>query len=272
MRYMIVAFLLNPLGARVAVEPPLPVFVLVGQSNMTGADSAISPAIPGKETGDANVLFWNRSAYQGHVWENDSAFHPLRVQNSRPYGGDIIGPEYGFAREMRSVSGMKRMAIVKVSFPSTSMVGDWRKTSSVTGFAYTALHEELTQAMKALVDAGETPHVQGILVHQGISDAMQGEAMALAYAENLRAFIANVRAEFGETDTPVVLARENMSPLANPEHMRIVRESTVRVAENTPHTAWINVDGLERVRGHHFTAASQMEIGRRYAVGFRSLL
>jgi hypothetical protein len=32
------------------------------------------------------------------------------------------------------------------------------------------------------------------------------------------------------------------------------------------------VDGLERVKGHHFTAAAQMEIGKRYAAALIGLL
>ena len=62
-----------------------------------------------------------------------------------------------------------------------------------------------------------------------------------------------------------MLARENASPRMQPELMEHVRATIVRVAESTPRTAWINVDDLERVKGHHFTAAAQMEIGRRYA-------
>jgi hypothetical protein len=249
------------LCATAQAAEPLPLFILVGQSNMTGADSAVSATIPGAQPGDAAVLFWNRSAYQGKEWENDGAFRPLRAQNSAPYGGMVIGPEFGFARELQAAGKLRRMAIVKVSFPSTSMAAEWQPT----GFAYRALQEEMHQAIAELKAAGERPVVRGILVHQGISDAMHGEAMANAYRERLAAFIARVRADFADPLTPVVLARENLSPLTKPALMETVRAGVVAVAESTPGVAWIDVDGLERVRGHHFTAAAQMEIGRRYA-------
>jgi len=42
--------------------------------------------------------------------------------------------------------------------------------------------------------------------------------------------------------------------------------------QQTPDEAWIDVDGLEWVKGHHFTAGSQMEISRRYAVALMALL
>lgn len=249
------------LCASVRAAEPLPLFILVGQSNMTGADSTVTATVPGTQPGDAAVLFWNRSAYQGKEWENDDAFHPLRAQNSAPYGGMVIGPEYGFARELQAAGKLRRMAIVKVSFPSTSMAAEWQPS----GFAYRALQEEMRQALAALKAAGEQPVVRGILVHQGISDAMHGEAMANAYRERLVAFIVRVRADFAGPRTPVVLARENLSPLTKPALMETVRAAIVAVGESTPGVAWIDVDGLDRVRCHHFTAAAQMEIGRRYA-------
>jgi hypothetical protein len=160
-----------------------------------------------------------------------------------------------------------RMAIIKVSFPSTSMASEWAQQ----GFAYRALHEEMTQAIAALKAAGEQPVVRGILVHQGISDALHGEAMAQAYGQRLREFMTRVRKTFAQSDTPVVLVRANSSPMAPKMHMEIVRAAIVAAAEHTPHTAWINVDDLKRVRGHHFTSAAQMEVGKRYAAALLHL-
>jgi hypothetical protein len=239
----------------------LPVFLLLGQSNMTGADSDVTDAIPGNAPEDAAVLFWNRSAYQGTTWEDDDTFGHLRPQSSAPYGGTVIGPEFGFARELLAAPGWDRLALLKVSFPSTSMAVEWRGD----GFAYEALVEEAGQAMAALEIAGERAEIAGILVHQGISDALHTEAMAAAYGERLRTFVARVRADFAQARTPVVLARENLSPIADAALMETVRAAIVEVAETSDTVAWIDVDDLERVRGHHFTAAAQMEIGRRYA-------
>jgi len=260
-------FALNGFAAEPKPTEPLPVYLLLGQSNMTGADSAVTDTVPGTQPEDSNVLFWNRAAYQGKVWENDDAFRPLRVQSSAPYGGQIIGPEFGFARELRSSGEGSRMAIIKVSFPSTSMASGWAEH----GFAYRALQEEMHQAIAALKGAGEQSVVRSILVHQGISDALHGEAMAQAYGRRIREFIARVRKAFAQPDTPVVLARANLSPMVPQAHMEIVRAAIVAAAEHTPHTAWISVDDLERVRGHHFTSAAQMEIGRRYAAALLRL-
>jgi hypothetical protein len=85
---------LNGFAAEPKPTEPLPVYLLLGQSNMTGADSAMTDTVPGRQPEDCKVLFWNRAAYQGKVWENDDAFRPLRVQSSAPYGGQIIGPEF----------------------------------------------------------------------------------------------------------------------------------------------------------------------------------
>jgi SSS family solute:Na+ symporter len=112
--------------------------------------------------------------------------------------------------------------------------------------------------------------VNAILIHQGISDAAT-EAKAAADETNLRQFLAHLCADFAKPETPVVLARENASPRMKPELMEQVCAPIVRVAESTPRIAWINVDDLERVKGHHFTAAAQMEIGKRYATALLGL-
>jgi hypothetical protein len=265
------ALLLVPLAALHAADTSLPVFILVGQSNMTGADSERSATIPGSEPGDKNVLFWNRAAWNGVEWENDAEFHPLRAQKTGGYCADIIGPEFAFAREMQRKGGLARLAIVKVSFPGSDLAVDWRKEPAMGKRAYAALQEEMAQAMQALAARHETPAVNAILIHQGISDAAT-EAKAAAYETNLRQFLAHLRADFAKPETPIVLARENASPRMKPGLMEQVRTTIVRVAETTPRTAWINVDDLDRVKGHHFTAVAQMEIGKRYAAALIGLL
>jgi hypothetical protein len=273
MKYMLTltALLLAPLAALKAADTSLPVFILVGQSNMTGADSESSATIPGSESGDKNVLFWNRAAWNGVEWENDVEFHPLRVQKTGGYCADIIGPEFAFAREMQGKGGFQRLAIVKVSFPGSDLAVDWRREPAMGKRAYAALQEEMSQALQALAARDERPEVKAILIHQGISDAAT-ESKAEAYEANLRQFLARLRADFAKPETPIVLARENASPLMKPELMEQVRATIVRVAESTPRTAWINVDDLDRVKGHHFTAAAQMEIGKRYATALIGLL
>jgi hypothetical protein len=251
-------------------ETTLPLFILVGQSNMTGADSEVSEGIPGIDPRDQNVLFWNRAAWSGVEWENDNHFQPLRIQKTAGYCGDVIGPEFAFSRAIQSRGGYPRMAILKVSFPGSDLASDWRKEPAMGKQAYSALQEEMTQVMQVLAARRETPEVKAILVHQGISDATT-ESKAEAYEINLRQFLASLRADFGKPDTPVVLARENASPNMKVQPMEAVRATTVRVAESTPHTAWINVDDLDRVKGHHFTAEAQMEIGKRYAAALIDL-
>ena len=96
--------------------------------------------------------------------------------------------------------------------------------------------------------------------------------MARNYRERLRDFIQRLRSDFAAPETPVVLARENLSPLVKAVFMEIVRDSIVAVASSTTAAAWIDVDDLQRVKGHHFTALSQMEIGRRYAIQMNNLI
>ncbi|MEZ6092425.1 MAG: sialate O-acetylesterase [Pirellulaceae bacterium] len=246
-------------------EVALPTYLLIGQSNMTGADSVATTELPGTSPLDRDVLFWNRSAWQGETWEDDSRFQPLRVQSTAGYCEDVIGPEFGFARALRARSENSKIAIVKVSFPASDLDSDWRPTTPSQGKAcYAALTEEMTQVAKSLKADGFRPVVRAVLIHQGISDASSIEK-AGRYEENLRRLIDRVRKDFASASTPVIVTRSNLSPMMPVDAMQAVRSSTVRVGETTTGVDWINVDDLERVVGHHFTAAGQMEIGKRFA-------
>ena len=46
--------------------------------------------------------------------------------------------------------------------------------------------------------------------------------------------------------------------------MAVVRRSQVKVGESVPFAAWIDVDDLPNVNTHHFSADSQLVIGKRY--------
>ena len=53
--------------------------------------------------------------------------------------------------------------------------------------------------------------------------------------------------------------------------MALVRRAQVKVAESVPSAAWIDVDDLPNVNTHHFSADSQLAIGRRFGEAFLKL-
>ena len=117
----------------------------------------------------------------------------------------------------------------------------------------------------------------GFLWHQGIDDAIHG-TLAQEYEKNLTDLITVLRTRYAEADTPFILARSVNSRIAQPQPdpeqtspMAVVRQAQVQVGMNVPSAAWINVDDLPNVNTHHFSAESQLIIGRRFGHQWLSL-
>jgi D-aminopeptidase len=105
--------------------------------------------------------------------------------------------------------------------------------------------------------------------HQGIDDAIHG-TFAAEYERHLSDLIGVLRKRYATNETPFVLARSVNSRIAQPRPdpenlspMAQVRRAQVKIGESVAHASWIDVDDLPNVNTHHFSAASQLIIGRR---------
>lgn len=264
---------LGPGGAAPATrQPTLNVFLFAGQSNMAGADSVIAdpPGFPATEA-DRRSLFTSAPVMDGsrspdyYPW---AAVKGHYCRNPR-YGDRLVhGPEVGFVRRLDE-QGVKDLAIVKVygNFSRDAVSWPWAEGGEMhqrwTGFVDARLAE--------LPARGYRYRVRGFVWHQGIDDAIHGR-LASDYQKNLTALIGSLRRRYARKGTPFVLARSTNSPIARritgagpDDPMAVVRRAQVAVGDNVPGAAWIDVDDLPNVVEHHFTAESQLTIGRRFA-------
>ena len=191
------------------------------------------------------------------------------------YGDRLVhGPEVGFARALHE-GGVSNIAIIKVWANFTRDVQQWpwgeggELNRRWLGFADKRLAE--------LRARGFEPRIRGFVWHQGIDDAIHGKLSA-SYQQNLIALIAFLRQRFKAPDAPFVLARSVNSPIARQitgsssnSPMAVVRQAQVAVGENVPRAAWVNVDDLPNVERHHFSAESQLVIGRRFGDAYLKL-
>jgi hypothetical protein len=144
---------------------------------------------------------------------------------------------------------------------------------------------ELNKTWLSFVDArlaelrerGFEPRVRGFVWHQGIDDAIHGK-LATRYQENLTSLIKYLRDRYHAENVPFVLARSVNSPIAQrvtgsgaDKPMAIVRQAQTAVGETVTNAAWINVDDLPNVVQHHFSAESQLTIGRRFGDAYLRL-
>jgi hypothetical protein len=255
------------------------VFIFAGQSNMAGIDSVIPdpPGFVGTEA-DRQTLFtcaslpWNEGSADYYPW---GELKGHRCTSSHSGGQFVHGPEVGFARRLHE-AGLRNLAIIKVwaNFSRDVKEWPWRENGELNQLWLTFVDKQLTE----LHQQGFEPRVRGFVWHQGIDDAIHGR-LAARYQENLTTLVAFLRRRYEAQNAPFLLARSANSPIARQitgsgpsAPMAIVRQAQVNVGETIPQAAWVDVDDLPNVVQHHFSAESQLLVGRRFGDAYLRLV
>jgi hypothetical protein len=256
------------------VRKPIDVFILAGQSNMAGAD-AIVPVPPGfvSTEADRQTLFTGAPVVEGSRSPRYVPWGEIKGHVGRP--DELIhGPEVGFARRLHE-AGVRPVAIVKMwaNFKRDATAWPWREGGELFNPWMAFVDERLAE----LRERGFEPRVRGFVWHQGIDDAIHG-TLAAEYERNLTALVTTVRRRHG-ADAAFVVARSCNSPIGRRQGgegpdgaMAEVRRAQVAVAEKVPRAAWVSVDDLPNVQQHHFSAESQLVIGRRLGEAYLKLM
>ncbi|MGE5670950.1 MAG: sialate O-acetylesterase [Fibrobacterota bacterium] len=247
----------------------VPVFLLAGQSNMTGY-----AASSGLQSGQGNDVT-NVKIYMDLTWEGNAS----RVKKWLPLGnnfgaqGTNIGPELFFGRTLSDSMPGQKIALIKVSCGSTYLANHrddkgaddcWVPPSSNNGSAgahYQRMISAIDAALKSFNTAYDTtlytPRWAGFIWLQGEFDAYQTQ-YANAYEKNLTNLINDVRSALKITDLPVIIPMISTDP-------QWTYGSTVRAAEVAVTKKMKNVDTLDTksfpISGGHYTAPGQVKIG-----------
>ena len=171
-----------------------------------------------------------------------------------------FGPEIGFAKAMAKPGA--RLALIKASKGGTSLSKDWtpgvKGEPKTQGPCYRMFIEAAGQATKALKDRGDAFTIKGMLWHQGESDA---GSTAEVYQERLTMFIARVREDLGQPDLPIVIGE-----VFDNGKRDSIRTAQRAAAASMPGVKFIPASDLKTWdNGTHFDAASQLELGKRFA-------
>lgn len=257
---------------------PRDVFILAGQSNMAGADSVI-PDPPGFQatTADHRTLFTGAPIPAGVKSEDYCPWGEMKGHRCTidRYGKKLVhGPEVGFARRLDE-TGVTNIALITVwaNFPKTAVNWPWAEGGDINT-TWLAFVDARLEELRA---KGFEPRIKGFVWHQGIDDAIHGR-LAASYQTNLTALIGFLRHRFHAENAPFVLARSVNSLIARRNTgsgpnspMAQVREAQVAVGETVKGCAWISVDDLPNVVEHHFSAESQLTIGKRFGEAYLKL-
>jgi len=245
----------------------VPVFLLTGQSNMTGYASANDLTTDQKKSID------NVKIYMDLTWEGDDTKERKWLTLGPGFGssGSNIGPELFLGKTLSDALPGKKIAFVKSCCGSTYLGNNtakasdcWVPPSSNNGTAgahYKRMLTSIDAALKSFNTAFDTtlytPRWAGFVWLQGEFDG-QDQKLANAYEANLTCLINDVRKDLKVTDLPIII------PMIDVQSSWQFN-STIRAAEAAVTKKMKNVDTLD-TKGFptdnvHYKAQGQVKIG-----------
>lgn len=248
MKRLLLLFVLLPLG--LAAQPQrLQLVLCIGQSNMAGRgplDAAARDTLPG-------VFLFNA---EGRF---EPAAGPLNRYSSvrKELGMQRVGPAGSFAVAFAAATG--RPVGLVVNARGGTSIDEWAGPQG----------RLLDSAMVRLRAAQEWGEVVAVLWHQGEADARHPER----YEARLRELVGRLRAELGNPRLPFVfgeIARWNWT--GRPEGPAPF--NAMLRALRLPWSVCVSSEGLCPMKDEtdpHFAAASQRELGVRYAAALLQL-
>lgn len=199
MKYILLTFIFLIINLNATEEDTLPIFILVGQSNMVGKRSQISKLPKHLKAAQSDVLFYQIE----NGWQN------LKPGITEKKG---FGPELSFAYEMHKL--MKRkIGIIKFSIGGSNLHTQWNAQNPKSYYQETIkLYKEAAKARKI--------KVVGILWVHGGADAKRLKD-AKAYEKNFLKLIASFQKDCESPNLKVLCGRCGTSP--TPEAYRKVK-------------------------------------------------
>ena len=230
---------------------PLHVFVLAGQSNMSGRGEVGEI----DRTPHPRVFVLN----QGEEW--DPATEPLHYDKPKIAR---VGPGLAFAKEVAEKNPDIRVGLVPTAVGG-SPIETWTPGGLHEG---TGLHpwDDAVHRLRVAMRSGEN---KAILWHQGEGDS--GMQRAPLSEERLQDLIRRFREVAGDDELPFIVGQLGQFKEWS-EGRKIVNAVHEGIPATVPNTGFVSSDGLtDKGDGTHFDAASARELGRRYAIAYFDL-
>lgn len=223
--------------AVVRPNTPVDVYILAGQSNMTG--QGYMRNLPVNFRINQHVLLYHSP---GDIRDNAPAdtWVPLRQAAESP---DRFGPELSFGNRMQMFYPDHHIALIKDAWTSTDLAHHWnpgknRGDAAHWGPQFVELVKTVDSGLVKLRKLGYDPIIRGMLWQQGENDGFDGIKIAAAYGYNLRHFIHRVRQQFHCPDMLFVYGLVIPEPddglfTVNPRARALVRLGEREVAWNS---------------------------------------
>lgn len=241
------------------------VFILSGQSNMSGGGYVVpeglrfDPAVGGKvRMWDASDV-WNKRGVLGK-WASLNELQVIKKEMRM----DMIGPEFGFAKAMCGLYPSEEIHLIKVAKGGTP-INFWLPDEKGKANGHTQLLANLRNALGKIEGEYE---IKGMLWMQGESDA-KTQADAEAYQKKLEQLIALMRKETGKPELPFVIGKISSRILESPKFkmpfVKTVQSGQEAVTKTDKHAFVIDTDDLsQRDDLVHFDQEGQLDLGKRF--------
>ena len=249
-------FLLILLGCTNQYEQPEKiVFILAGQSNMSGR--AKTSNIP-------------------------DALRPLLIlpQNAKLYkqrfrGKEYFGPELSLIHEISRIRSDKECIFIKWTIGRTSLLKwdpDWipERARITKDERRGPVYQKFIEFVQKKT-FGKDVRFEAMFWMQGERDARYPEAGRM-YMQNFEKLIRQIRRDLNTPDLPVFCGQIN-PPYAKFPAVKLVRDAQALTAKQIHNVKMISTDGLEK-RGDqiHYNFAGQIELGKRFAKAYSEMI
>ncbi|WEF26354.1 sialate O-acetylesterase [Klebsiella aerogenes] len=216
----------------------MPVYLLLGQSNMVGMRSVAADLPSNMQKPNKNALIYK-----------DGKWIPVSPSSFEIKG---FGPEVSFAHELAKKG---KVGIIKVSAGDTKLALEWN--SAPKGYLYEKTISEIKSAEKTKNIA-----IKGVMWMQGESDGITKEH-AEAYKHNLEVFIKNIKKETGNNNLTFSVCRVT-SPAPYFKYTPIVRKAQESIKMKG--YKWFSCDDLTKGPDNlHYDTKGIVKLGELFS-------
>ena len=223
---------------------PVQVFILAGQSNMSGGgvSSELNP--------DLKIVPPN-ATLSIHFYGSEYS----------DFGAGNFGPEVSFIQEITQANPAQKYLFIKYAWGGTG-INQWLPGTH----HYQTLIDKINQALSSL---NSDYDLASFLWMQGETDAFSPDDSEL-YAQRLNTVITSLRNELGELSLPILIGQ--IDP-PNACCVPAVQAAESDFVSNDTQARLVLTDGLSRHWNDpiHYNTAGQIDLGHRFFASFQTL-
>jgi hypothetical protein len=238
---------------------PIKVFLLAGQSNMSGWTQATGmPAM--YNAPQTNVLIYADG-------EIDGSKKKKWLNNGLDFGhaAGWFGPELVFGKTLSDSLPGTKIALIKYSVGSTYLATHWRPPSSggTVGSHYNSMHATVTSGLASL-DPQYTPEWAGMLWMQGEFDG-GNQGYANEYQTNLTNFVKDVRGKLAAPNLPFIIGM--IDSVGTWQFANTIRAAERTVAKNLTNIGLVDTKDFA-TDNTHYKLDGMIALGKGFALNY----